>query len=144
MWLMLTSPLQAEMWFLLGLHRSFALCYNHCETFFLPMFPCHLTPMALTFFLLPFPWSLGGSKYDTDGIFRAENSEVSYSLYLARELQERGEHYQNTLYSSILTAVFFTIGKFETTEMFINWWMDNENSTFTQWNILQLLRKMKL
>lgn len=64
--------------------------------------------------------SLGGSKYDTDVIFRAENSEVSYSLYLVRELQERGEHYQNTLYSSILTAVFFTIEKFETTEMFIN------------------------
>lgn len=64
--------------------------------------------------------SLGGRKYDTDVIFRAENSEVSYSLYLGRELQDRGEHYQNTLYSSILTAVLFIIEKFETTKMFIN------------------------
>lgn len=64
--------------------------------------------------------SLGGRKYDTGVIFRAENSEVSYSLYLGRELQKKGEHYQNTLYSSTLTAVVFIMKKFETTKMFIN------------------------
>lgn len=147
MWLMLASPLQAEMWLFLGLHRSCAFCYNHCEVPPPPaMFPCHLTLMPLTFFLLPFPWRSraleAGSMIQMSYLGR--RTLKSLTLCTLGESFRRGVNIIKTHCTHPLTAVLFIIEKFETTKMFINWWMDNENSTFKQWNILQLLRKMKL